>query len=161
MSMETDRGDPVHRILTDARPRLWKAFVAVRGQHGADEAVSEALAWGWEHRERLMTMDNPIGYLYSVGLTRSSRTAGDNGSTTFDLLPEPADVGLPHIEPGLIPALLSLSEMQRCTVWLVHGCGWTHAETAEALDIARTTVGTHIGRAMTNLRQKFEVKANG
>ncbi|MCP5034296.1 MAG: hypothetical protein GY939_21050 [Actinomycetia bacterium] len=159
--MEIDRGDPVHRILIDARPRLWKAFVAVRGEHGADEAVSEALAWGWEHRERLVSMDNPIGYLYRVGLSRSSKIVGGNSSTASALLPEPAEVGLPLIEPGLIPALLSLPERQRCAVWLVHACGWTHAETAEALDIARTTVGTHISRAMASLRQKLEVKVNG
>lgn len=161
ISMETDRVDPVQRILTEARPRLWKAFVAVRGDDGADDAVSEALAWGWEHRERLVAMDNPIGYLYRVGLSRSAKNVATSRSATYEMLPEPAEIGLPLIEPGLIPALLSLPERQRYAVWLVHGCGWTHAETADALDIARSTVGTHISRAMTNLRQKLEVKVNG
>lgn len=158
--METDRVGHVERILADARPRLWKAFVVVRGEHGAEDAVAEALAWGWEHRERLVAMDNPIGYLYRVGSTRSNEMLG-RGPSRCDLLPEPAEIGLPHIEPGLIPALLSLPERQRHAIWLVHGCGWTHAETAEALGIGRTTVGTHIERAVARLRQTLEVKANG
>lgn len=161
MGMETGRVEPVQRILADARPRLWKAFVVVRGEQGAEEAVAEALAWGWEHRERLLTMSNPIGYLYRVGLTRSARIGAARDPGRCDLLPDPAEVGLPHIEPGLVPALLSLPEKQRHAVWLVHGCGWTHAETAEALGVGRTTVGTHIERAMTKLRQILEVQTNG
>jgi len=160
MGMETDCAEPVQQILADARPRLWKAFVVVRGEYGAEEAVAEAMAWGWEHRERLLTMSNPIGYLYRVGLTRSARSAAIDNSARCDLLPEPVEVGLPHVEPALIPALLSLPEKQLHAVWLVHGCGWTHAETAEALGIGRTTVGTHITRAMAKLRQILEVKTN-
>lgn len=161
MGMEIDRGDPTHRLLVDARPHLWRAFVAVRGEHGADEAVAEAMAWGWEHRQRLSELDNPIGYLYRVGLTRSAARSGRNGSTSLESLPDPGDVGLPHVEPGLVPALLSLPERQREAIWLVHACGWTHAETAEALGIARTTVGTHVDRAMRSLRQKLEVTIHG
>ena len=161
MGMNTDRVDPVQRILADARPRLWKAFVVARGEQGAEEAVAEALAWAWEHRERLVEMGNPIGYLYRVGLTRSARSGFAGPARACELLPAPAELGLPHIEPALIPALLSLPEKQRHAVWLVHGCGWTHAEVAEALGIGRTTVGTHIARAMTRLRQLLEVKTNG
>ena len=51
-----------------------------------------------------------------------------------------------------MPALLDLSPMQRQAVWLVHACDWTYAETAEALDISASAVGTHVARGMTRLR---------
>ena len=90
-------------------------------------------------------MANPTGYLYRVGLTRTSARPQPE-------LPAPADVGMPHIESGLVPALLALPPSQRAAVWLVHGCGWSYAEVAEALEIGRSTVGTHISRAMAALR---------
>ncbi len=153
MGSEEDRA--FERLVADARPRLWQAYAPLRGLDGADEAVSEALAWAWEHRDRLASMTNPIGYLYRVGLTRSSAARPDPE------LPAPAEVGMPHIEPGLLPALLALPASQRAAVWLVHGCGWSYAEVAEALEIGRSTVGTHTSRAMAALRKRLEAPVNG
>jgi RNA polymerase sigma-70 factor (ECF subfamily) len=150
----TDEEHDLVDLVALARSRLWRAFVAARGVDGADEAVAEALAWAWEHRSRLLAMDNPVGYLYRVGLSRSTVRRRPE-------LPAPADVSLPHIEPGLVPALLALPETQRSAVWLVHACGWTYAEVAEALEIGRSTVGTHVSRAMSALRKNLEVSLNG
>ncbi|MCP3937476.1 MAG: RNA polymerase sigma factor [Actinomycetia bacterium] len=128
--------------------------MAVRGTDGADEAVAEAMASAWEHRDRLADTANPIGYLYRVGLTRSVRRKPAR-------LPAPAEVGLPEVEPGLIPAMLALPETQRTAVWLVHGCGWAYGETAEAMGIGRSTVGTHVSRGIVALRRQLEVKTHG
>ena len=147
--------DSFEVLVDDARPRLWRAFLACRGVDGADDAVSEALAWAWEHRSRLDSMKNPVGYLYRVGLTRSS--PGDRPVW----LPAAAEVHLPEVEPALIPALLALSEQQRSAVWLVHACGWSYGEVAEALDIGRSTVGTHVTRALSALRRDLEVTRHG
>ncbi|MDH4074418.1 MAG: hypothetical protein OEY41_03535 [Acidimicrobiia bacterium] len=35
--------------------------------------------------------------------------------------------------PGLVPALLVLSEEQRSAVWLVHARGWLHADVAPGI----------------------------
>lgn len=153
MDVEMPR-DAFETLVADARPRLWRAYVAVRGVDGADEAVSEALAWAWEHRDRLATMENPVGYLYRVGLTRTT-------SRAEPLLPSPEEVGIPDIEPGLLPALMALPPSQRAAVWLVHACGWSYAEVAEALQIGRSTVGTHTSRAMKALRRTLEVTVHG
>ncbi len=141
-------------LAADARTRLWRAYVPVRGVDGADEAVSEALAWAWEHRPRLQGMENPVGYLYRVGLTRTAARKRPE-------LPPADHIGMPTIEPDLIPALLALPESQRAAVWLVHACGWTYGETAEALKIGRSTVGTHVSRAMTALRKRMEITVHG
>ncbi len=151
---DQDDGDELTQLLAEAQPRLWRAFAGARGPDGADEAVGEALAWAWEHRARLLAMDNPVGYLYRVGLSRSTPRRRPE-------LPSAADVGLPHIEPGLVPALQRLPIRQRSAVWLVHGCGWSYAEVAEALGVSTSTVGTHTSRALDALRQALEVQVHG
>ncbi len=143
--------DSITTLLAEARPRLWRAFVVVRGTDGADEATAEALAWGWENADRVLNLGNPVGYLYRVGLTRSALRPPPK------YLPDPVELGIPEVEPKLIPALLELSELQRSAVWLVHACGWPYADVAAALGIGRSTVGTHVTRALTALRNKLEV----
>jgi predicted RNA polymerase sigma factor len=54
-----------------AEPRLRRAFLAQRGVHGAADATAEALACAWERWPRVQAMENPVGYLYRVGLPRT------------------------------------------------------------------------------------------
>ena len=132
-------------LLADARPRLVRALLAVRGQAGAEDAASEAIAWAWENSERMGELTNPVGYLYRVAMTRSTPRMRPE-------LPMPTASSMPDIEPALVPALMQLPEKQRAAVWLVHACGWTYAEVADGLDIGTSTVGTHVTRALQSLR---------
>ena len=132
----------------DLEPRLRRALAGCRGVQGAPDAVAEALAYAWEHWDRVSAMENPAGYLYRVGQSRTkARKEG--------MLPAPADVGLPDIEPALVPALLALPETQRTAVWLVHACGWSYAECAAAMEVSVSAVGTHVSRALAALRGAF------
>jgi len=138
-------GSDPEELLVVARSRLIRAFLAVRGEHGAEEAAAEAIAWGWENADRLMGMENPVGYLYRVGLTR---TAVRKAPT----LPPPSATVMPDVRPELIAELMRLSEHQRAAVWLVHACGWRYGDVAEALSVGTSTVGTHVTRALATLR---------
>ncbi len=133
-------------FLVDVSARLRRAVPGAVGVDAAADAVAEALAWAWEHRERVAAMDNPHGYLYRIAVN-----SGRRRRKTPDLPPVDA-AALPEIEPALVPALQALSPMQRQAVWLVHACEWTYAETATALDISASAVGTHLTRGMTRLR---------
>lgn len=115
-------------LASELRPRLARAFVAAYGSQRGQEALAEALAWAWENYESLRSMDNPAGYLYRVG---QSRTRPRQTPPAF---PTPADVGVPWVEPGLPAALRDLSEHQRVSVFLVHGYGWTQREVADLLE---------------------------
>jgi DNA-directed RNA polymerase specialized sigma24 family protein len=137
-------------FVAGATPRLRRAFVGCRGVAGAADATAEALAYAWEHWERLRLMENPVGYLYRVGQSRTRVRRAPQ-------LPAPADVGLPDVEPALVPALLELSVQQRTAAWLVHGCGWSYREAAEAMDVSASAVGTHVSRALEHLRARLEV----
>lgn len=138
-------------VLAGAEPRLRRAFIASFGTERAAEATAEALAWGWEHRDRMAAMSNPVGYLYRVGQSRSR-------SRRQALLPRPSRSALPDVEPTLIGALQDLPDRQRTVVWLVHACEWTQVEVAAALDISPSAVSTHLARAMSSLRRSLEVE---
>jgi DNA-directed RNA polymerase specialized sigma24 family protein len=132
----------------DARPRLVRALVPIRGVDGATDAAAEALAYAWEHWDAVRSMENPVGYLYRVAQSRS------RGRRTPPLPAVTAAV-LPEVEPGLVPALLELPATQRGAVWLVHACGWSYAEAAAALDMSVTAVGTHVARGLAALRSRL------
>jgi DNA-directed RNA polymerase specialized sigma24 family protein len=136
--------------VEEAEPRLRRAYAGVRGPDDARDAVAEALAYAWEHWDRVSEMANGTGYVFRVGQSRTrARKRPD--------LPAPAAVGLPDIEPGLVPALRRLPDQQRTAVWLVHACDWSHTEAAEAMGISPSTVATHVARALAALRQRLEV----
>lgn len=50
-----------------AERRLRHALTPLFGVEGALEATAEALTYGWQHWNRIQTMANPVGYLYTVG----------------------------------------------------------------------------------------------
>jgi RNA polymerase sigma-70 factor (ECF subfamily) len=136
-------------FVAEVSPRLLRAFVGVRGAE-APEAVAEALAYAWEHRNALSEMDNPVGYLYRVGLSRTRPRRPPQ-------LPAPAQIGVPDVDPRLIPALLALPSTQRTAVWLVHACGWSYADVATALDTTASMIGNHVARGMDRLRRRLKV----
>ena len=137
------------RFVRNARPRLVRAFAAVRGDE-AGEAAAEALAYAWEHWPDVRLMENPVGYLYRVGQSRTR-------PRTAPRLPAPESIGLTEVEPLLIPALMRLPATQRVAVWLVYACQWRYAEVAEAMGTTPSTVGNHVSRGMDRLRRALEV----
>ena len=133
-------------LLEEAERRLRRALPGAVGVDATPDAIGDALAWAWEHRDRLVSFANPHGYLYRVAVNAGRRRRRSPE------LPPVDTTRLREVEPGLAPALAALSPMQRQTVWLVHACDWTYAETAEALGVSASAVGTHLTRGMTRLR---------
>lgn len=132
--------------------RLRAGLVAAYGPDVGADAAAEALAYAFEHWDRVGAMDNPAGYLYRVGQSEARRHFRPQG-----FLPPAAAAGLPEFEPALAPALEALTEPQRVGVVLVHALGWTLRDAAGVLDVDVSTLRTHISRAMTKLRTALEV----
>lgn len=143
--------DDFDRFVLDAEQRLRRALVGSVGVALLDDAIGEALSYLAEHRERVLAMENPVGYLFRVGQTRVEKPRRP-------ALPAVEPARLPEIEPGLAPALMSLPDSQRTCVWLAHACGWSHSEIADALGIAPSTVATHVGRGLAHLRRALGVR---
>ena len=142
------------RFVIEAEERLSIALTAAYGPDLGSDATAEALAYLWEHRERVMVMENPIGYLYRVGQTRARRFFRSRRTT----VPDQSAHTDPVVEPGLIPALRRLSPRQRQAVVLVHGYGYTQREVADLLGISRSSVQRHLDRALGSLKIRLGVQ---
>lgn len=141
-------------FVTTVGRQVRAGLVAANGAQAGAEATADAMAYAWEHWDRVREMANPAGYLYRVGQTaaRKHRRLGDRER----LFPSPH----PHeveIEPRLLPALERLSEMQRTCVVLVHGYGFGQSEVAMLLNVSASTVRTHLDRGLRALREHLEV----
>lgn len=130
------------------RIALGAAFGSERGR----DAAADALAYGWEHWDRVSSMDNPAGYLYRVGANRAKAM-----SKKRPVLRAVDVVADPWIEPGLPAALESLSERQRVVVALLYGYEWSMSEVASFLDVSKSTVQSYAERAMASLRTNMGV----
>ena len=139
-------------FVADTEPRLRRALVAAFGPLAGREATVDALAWAWEHWDRVEEISNPVGYLFRVGQTEARKAR----QVPPRVEPAPS-TGEPLFEPGLEPALLALTEQQRVAVVLCHGFGWKHREVADLLGLSRSSVQSHVERGLSNLRQALEV----
>jgi DNA-directed RNA polymerase specialized sigma24 family protein len=134
--------------------RLRHALTASFGLEVGKEAAAEALAYGWEHWEKVRAMANPVGYLYVVGRSKGRRLL-PHGRPIFPPIPEDST---PWFEPGLPAALAALPGKERTVLLLLHGYGWHMSEVAETLGVAKSTVQTHAERGMRKLRHKLGVE---
>lgn len=152
MLADETRADSFTEFVSEYETRLRQALTAAFGVDRGKEAAAEALAYGWEHWDRVSAMDNPSGYLYRVGYDRARRM------TRRPLrLPAVAAHRQPWVEPGLPGAFAGLPEKQRIVVALVHGYQWSMAEVAEYLGVSKGTVQTHERRGLDRLRRKLGV----
>lgn len=132
-------------FFAEVEPRLRRALIAAYGSDAGREAAAEALAWAWEHRDRLDKLESPVAYLYRVARSRSRRRA------KVRLFPEPVVWADPWVEPALAGALGRLNERQRVAVVLVHAYGWTSVEVGQLLGVSPSTVRTHVQRGLEAL----------
>ena len=136
-----------------AEPRLRAALTAALGPERGLEATAEALAWAWEHQDRLAGLGTPVAYLYRVG---QSRTRLRKKRAIYWR----SEWSEPWFEPALGRGLAALTQRQRVAVVLIHGYGWTFSEVAELLGIKVTTVQNHHDRGLARLRSALEVTAD-
>lgn len=141
-------------FVAAVEPRLRRALVGWCGIEGARDATAEALLWAWGNWETASKLEIPGAYLYRVA--QSKFRSAKQGH-----LPAPVQLGVPEVEPGLVPALQKLPDQQRTAIWLVHGCGWSYSECADAMQISASAVGTHVSRALAALRKALEVNDVG
>ncbi len=141
------------------QPMLRNALVAVVGPDLAGDAVSEALAYCWQRWDRVRQMENPAGYVWSVGRSKGRDLVKRQGRdrSLRSAWPEVPCASPPLIEPGLPVAFARLSEQQRLAVFLIHGYEWTHREVAEFVGVSVPTIQKHAERGLAKLRRALGV----
>jgi RNA polymerase sigma-70 factor (ECF subfamily) len=135
--------------------RLRRALVAANGVQVGNDACADALAWGWEYRDRLAGMTHPVAYLFRVG--QSSARRQRRWRDEIALPPERVIQDAPVSSPRLDVALTRLSDRQRTVVILVHAHGWTYAEVADAMGMSVAAVRNRLHRGMKQLRVEMKV----
>jgi DNA-directed RNA polymerase specialized sigma24 family protein len=141
-------------FIADAQVKLRRALVSRYGVDLGVEACSEATAWAWANRDRLLAMANPVGYLYRVGQTAVRNETRFHRAPLFPR--EGADPEMPVVDQGLHEALTRLTPDQRAAVMLVHAHGYRYAEAADLLDIPVSTLKNHLHRGGRRLRKLLE-----
>ena len=154
MLPDQTRSDSFTDFVDDVELRLRQALTAALGPEVGREASADALAYAWEHWERISVMENPVGYVYRVGQSRGGRMRRRRRV----VLPPVATERLPWVEPGLPAALARLSEKQRTVVLLLHSYEWTMSEVAGLLGVSKGTVQSYADRAMHGLRRRLKVE---
>ncbi|MEZ5218516.1 MAG: sigma factor-like helix-turn-helix DNA-binding protein [Ilumatobacteraceae bacterium] len=141
--------DAFAEFYARTEPQLRRALVAALGPSAGSEAAAQAMAYGYEHWQRVGALDNPAGYLYRVG-----RNAARNRRRPLPLV-LPDQAAEPGFEPGLPVALNRLSEQQRQAVLLVNAWGTTLSEAAAILGVSVSTLRNHLNRGMDRLRREL------
>lgn len=144
--------DEFEAFVRETEPRLRRALVAAFGFEEGRDAAAEALAYAWEHWDKLRAVTNLPGYLYRVGRTAALRRK------RTPVLHDSDGWSEHHFEPGLPGALASLSQRQRIAVVLVHGYGYTLREAAEITGITRSSVQIHAARGLARLRANLGIQ---
>ena len=132
---------------------LRQALVARFGVDIGTEVCSDALAYGWQHWDRIQSLDNPIGYLYRVGVSAARRHHRWRRAV---ILPSESTQPADPTDNELGPALARLSEHQRVCVILVHVHDWSYERTAAATGLSMSAVGNHLRRGLRRLRTDLE-----
>jgi len=155
LNEEESRRARFEALVVAVERRLAVALSARYGNEVGREATADALAWAWEHLDRLDTVANQAGYLFRVGQS-CARRARWRSRVFRGTEPETREIES-WFEPKLDQALQALSHRQRASVVLAHGYGYTHHEIAELLGISPSTVQNHVERGLAHLRRELEV----
>jgi DNA-directed RNA polymerase specialized sigma24 family protein len=142
----------VDEFLAEARPSLERALIARFGLRDGLDAAADAVEFAVVNWSRLRTMENPTGYLFTVGRTRATRAARRADRLTA-LVAEPITADS-TVDVDLQRALMRLPWEQRVAVMLVHAHGHTYASAAEIMDVPVTSITNHVNRGLTKLRHE-------
>lgn len=142
-------------FFEQVEPRLRRALVAHLGPERGREAAAEALVWSFENWARVRNIENQVGYLYRVGISRTRpRLAGLARIDRSQASTEDATIA----ELELWRVLRRLPRRQRVAVVLVCAYGWKLSEVAETTNVSTSTVNTHVRRGLARLRRELGAK---
>lgn len=136
-------------------PGLRHAFIARYGPDIGSEVMGDVSVYAWEHWKKVSRMENPSGWLYRVGQSRSRRYF-----RRPIRLPQPEPANDLIVEPALPGALEALSKDQRVAVLLTQAFGYTVREAAEIIGVAASTVQQNAQRALDGLRARMGVPSD-
>jgi RNA polymerase sigma-70 factor (ECF subfamily) len=142
-------------FMENRGPGLRRAFIARYGPDVGTDVMGDVSAYAWEHWKKLSQMENPSGWLYRVGQSRSRRYFRRPVR-----LPPPRPVDGPAVEPALPRMLEALPDSQRVAVLLTKAFGYSVREAGEIIGVAASTVQQNAQRGLTRLQAQMGVPSD-
>lgn len=153
-------GTRAFAFLVEAHQQAVRGFLRrlVGGHADADDLAQEAFLTAWRRLDRFEGRSSfrswvcGIGYRLARDQRRSRRRAMRRDAAWLE---EEGPAAIPHAGEAAVDArtlLAALPEDQRAAVALCLGCGFSHAEAAEALAMPLGTVKSHVLRGRARLR---------
>lgn len=148
------------RFFRSSEPSVRRALVARFGGEVGREAVAEGFAVAWRMWESVSVMDNAAGYVYRTSERWAIRQVSRSDAPSVVIRSggdRYEDVEDRYEDVELAEALRELSPRQRQAVVLVSGFGMTHREAADLLGCSKSSIQSHVERALERLRSGLEV----
>jgi RNA polymerase sigma factor (sigma-70 family) len=152
-----DGSDRAFNVLIDRHQQAVRTFLrGVTAPDDADDIAQETFLTVWTHA-RSFRGGNVRAWLFSIawrkakGAQRSWFRRRRRDSDYHESASPTRDIGAED-RLAVRQALTTLPLAQRAAVILSLGCGLTHAEAAETLDVPLGTVKSHIVRGRERLR---------
>jgi RNA polymerase sigma-70 factor (ECF subfamily) len=130
--------------------QLRRALVAMYGSDVGHDVAADVLAYAFENWDRVRAMQNPAGFLFRVGQSRSRRYR--RRPVVFPAVPPTERHEVAYDLPA---AIARLSPRQRLAVILVHAHGYTLLAAADTLGVSISTLRNHLERGMRRLREEL------
>jgi RNA polymerase sigma factor (sigma-70 family) len=148
-------------LLIDRHQRAVRLFLrGVTTPADAEDAAQETFLAAWTHAGSFKGLASVRSWLLSIawrkakGMQRWSFRGKRRDSAYFDeAISNPTESGDPADRLALGQALAQLPTDQRAAVMLCLGCGLSHGEAAEVLDMPLGTVKSHVLRGRARLRE--------
>ena len=134
---------------------LRHALIARYGPEVGAEVMGDVAEYAWTHWGKVSRMQNPSGWLFRVGQSKSRRYFRRPVR-----LPAPRSASEPTVEPGLPRALKAIPPAQRVAVLLTRGFGYTVREAADIIGVSPSTVQQNADRGLAQIRTEMGVSAD-
>lgn len=138
--------------------RLFGALcISTRDRHEAEEIMQEAFVRVWERWDRVVTMDDPIGYLYRTSMNvLRSRQRRALVALRRAVKPTPMDDVTAAIEARvqIAQTMASLSPTQRAAIVLTNLLDFSAEEAAAMLGMKAGAVRTLASRGRSKMREQ-------
>lgn len=144
-------------FFNEAEASVRRALVSKFGAELGREAAAEAFVAAWRSWTKIRTVESPAGYVYRIGERWAARQTSKPRVATRLF---PTEVADRYVDIDLAEALATLTDRQRQAVALVAGLGMTHAQAADFMGCARSSVQNHVERGLARLRACLEVADN-
>lgn len=148
------------------------AFTLTKSRELSRDMVQEVFLKLWLVREELPAKDNFTGFLFIVARNHiydeirrkiNDRPFTEQLQAWFAESPLGADQRVLYNESQALlrKAIDQLPEQQRQVYLLTRESGWTQDEIARHLQVSKSTVKTHMSRALTAIREFLTAHAQG